>query len=139
MNADIEKSFEGCRLTAYLDSVGVPTIGYGHTRGVSMGDTCSQDQADEWLIDDLHDALASVQGNVTVPLTDPQLSALVDFVFNVGGKNFAHSTMLRLLNAGQYEQAENEFKKWNLAGGHVLAGLVRRRAAEAALFDSGIA
>ena len=139
MNTDIEKSFEGCRLSAYLDSVRVPTIGFGHTKDVQMGDTCTQDQADEWLIDDLHDALASVQNNVTVPLTDDELSALVDFVFNVGGKNFAHSTLLRLLNAGDFAGAENEFLKWNHAGGQVLAGLTRRRRAEAAMFDRGIA
>ena len=139
MNTDIEKSFEGCRLSAYLDSVRVPTIGFGHTKDVQIGDTCTQDQADEWLIDDLHDALASVQNNVTVPLADDELSALVDFVFNVGGKNFAHSTLLRLLNAGDYEGAEAQFAKWNMAGGHVLAGLTRRRAAEAAMFDQGIA
>ena len=138
MNTDIEKSFEGCRLSAYLDSVRVPTIGFGHTKDVQIGDTCTQDQADEWLIDDLHDALASVQNNVTVPLADDELSALVDFVFNVGGKNFAHSTLLRLLNAGDFAGAENEFLKWNHAGGQVLAGLTRRRRAEAAMFDQGI-
>jgi lysozyme len=142
MNTDIEKEFEGCKLVAYPDpgTGGVPwTIGYGHTLNVQPGDTCSQDQADEWLVDDLHDALASVQNNVIVPLSNDELSALVDFVFNVGGKNFASSTLLRLLNAGDYEGAAGQFERWNQAGGHVLAGLTRRRAAEAAMFSQGIA
>ena len=137
MNTEIEKEFEGCRFTAYKDSVGVWTIGYGHTKDVQPGDTCTQDEADEFLIDDLHDALASVQNNVTVPLTDDELSALVDFVFNVGGTNFAHSTLLRLLNAGDYEGAAQQFGRWNHAGAMVLAGLTRRRAAEAAMFEQG--
>ena len=139
MNTQIEKDFEGCRLTAYPDpgTGGAPfTIGYGHILGVQEGDTCTQDQADEWLLDDLHDAIATVQNDVIVPLNDNELSALVDFVFNVGGKNFAGSTLLRLLNTGQYEQAAAEFGKWNHASGHVLAGLTRRRAAEAALFKT---
>ena len=137
MNTDIEKEFEGCSLSAYPDpgSGGAPfTIGYGHTLGVQEGDTCTQDQADEWLIDDLHDALATVQKDVVVPLSEDELSALVDFVFNVGGRNFAGSTLLRLLNAGDYDGAAAQFGRWNRASGNVMAGLTRRRAAEAALF-----
>ena len=64
------KEFEGCRLAAYLDSVGVPTIGYGHTFGVKMGDVCTQDESDQFLLDDLRDAEKCVNGAVTVPLTE---------------------------------------------------------------------
>lgn len=139
MNTEIEKESEGCRLKAYPDpgTGGAPfTIGFGHTQGVQEGETCTQDQADEWLIDDLHDALATVRHDVIVPLTDNELSALVDFVFNVGGKNFAGSTLLRLLNEGKYDECAQQFTRWNKASGHVLAGLTRRRAAEAAMFKS---
>ena len=137
MNTDIEKENEGCRLIAYRDSVNVLTIGYGHTKNVREGQVISQDQADEWLIDDLHDALMYVNKDVKVPLSDGQLSALVDFVFNVGGKNFAGSTLLKLLNEGKYQEVIAQFARWNFAGGHVLVGLTRRRAAEAAMFKSG--
>ena len=139
MNTEIEKEFEGCRFEAYPDpgTGGVPwTIGYGHTKGVSQGDTCTQDQADEWLIDDLHDALQFVGEAVTVPLTDNQLSALVDFVFNVGGRNFASSTLLRLLNEGKYDEAAAQLTLWNHASGHVLAGLTKRRGAEVEVFKT---
>ena len=137
MNTDIEKENEGCRLIAYRDSVNVLTIGYGHTKNVRAGQTCTQDQADEWLIDDLHDALMFVGHAVTVPLTDKQLSALVDFVFNVGGRNFAGSTLLKLLNEGNYDEVAEQFGRWNHAGGLTLVGLTKRRAQEAAMFKSG--
>ena len=136
MNTEIEKEYEGCRLTAYRDSVGVLTIGYGHTKNVREGQTCTQDQADEWLIDDLHDALQFVGDAVTVPLTNNQLSALVDFVFNVGGRNFAGSTLLKLLNEGNYDEVAEQFGRWNHAGGKILVGLTRRRAAEAEMFKT---
>ena len=138
MNTQIEQDFEGCRLNAYLDSVNVPTIGFGHTLGVQMGDTITMDQAKTFLLADLQTALDAVRADVTSPLTDDEESALVDLVFNIGAGNFAHSTLLRLLNAGDYQGAEAEFGKWNHAGGQVLAGLTRRRAAEAAMFDQGI-
>lgn len=134
MNTDIEKEFEGCRLTAYPDSVGIPTIGYGHTLGVKLGDVITQAQADKFLLDDLKTAINAVHAAVHVPLTENEESALVDLVYNIGAGNFQHSTLLRLLNAGQHEAAADQFAAWNKAGGQVLAGLVRRRAAEAALF-----
>lgn len=141
MNTDIEKQFEGCKLTAYPDPAtgGEPwTIGYGHTGGVQPGDTITQDQADTLLLVDLKSAINAVESGVTTPLTDDEESALVDLVFNIGAGNFQHSTLLRLLNASDYVGADAEFQKWDHAGGKVLAGLTKRRAAEAALFKEGI-
>ena len=141
MSAELEKQYEGCRLMAYPDpgTGGVPwTIGYGHTKGVKQGDTCTQMQADAWLIEDIAWAVRAVSLAERVPLTDNEQEALVDFVFNVGATAFNASTLLRKLNAGDYEGASNEFARWNLAGGKVLSGLVKRRAAETALFKEDI-
>ena len=129
------KEFEGCRLTAYLDSVGVATIGVGHTKGVCMGDTCSQAQADSWLAQDVKEAEQCVDAAVTVPLTQHEFDALVSFTFNLGCGNLKKSTLLRLLNASDYDAAALEFRRWDKAGGQVLAGLTRRRDAEARLFE----
>lgn len=140
MDTTLEEEFEGCRLTAYPDpgSGGEPwTIGYGHTGGVVAGQTCTLEQAKSWLIEDMQKAVTAVEGIVTVPLSDAEESALVDFVFNLGGGNLSHSTLLRKLNAGDFAGAEAEFGKWNHASGRVLAGLTRRRAAEAAMFQQG--
>lgn len=126
--------FEGCRLEAYQDQVGVWTIGYGHTKGVVKGMKCTQEQAESWLMDDVLDACGAVMKLVKVPLTQNQYDALVDFVFNLGATKFAGSTLLKKLNAGDYVGASEEFKKWCLAGGQKSAGLLRRRNAEAALF-----
>lgn len=132
----LTEQFEGLRLEAYLDSVGVPTIGYGHTRGVKLGDACTAEQADAWLHDDIQCAVHAVNGLVKVELKQGQFDALVDFVFNLGAGNLAHSTLLKLVNAGDFLAAKNEFVKWNRAGGRVLSGLTKRREAEAALFAS---
>lgn len=131
----LTESFESCRLVAYQDSKGVWTIGWGHTRGVREGDTCTQEQADAWLLEDVQSAVDAVNRLVTVPLTQPQFDALVDFTFNAGEGNFANSTMLRLLNAGDSAGADAQFARWDMCGGAHLAGLARRRAAEAGEFD----
>lgn len=139
---DLEKEFEQCRLTAYPDpgTGGEPwTIGWGHTGGVKKGDTCTQEQADTWLLEDLQTAIDAVESGVTSQLTDKEKSALVDLVYNIGEGNFNRSTLLKLLNAGDYEGAVRQFAVWNKAAGKVLAGLVRRRAAEAALFKQDMA
>lgn len=129
---------EGRRLTAYADSVGVPTIGYGHTRGVKLGDTCSVQQADIWLTQDLEDAAAVVATLVKVPLTQGQFDALTDFVFNLGGKRLGESTLLILLNTGRKDAAADQLDRWvhgKVDGKDVvLPGLVKRRAAEKAMF-----
>jgi lysozyme len=129
---------EGCRLTAYQDSVGVWTIGVGHTIGVVPGMTITQEEADDLLAEDLANAEAAVNSLVKVPLSQPQFDALVDFVFNEGATQFRSSTLLRLLNAGDYEGADQQFARWDLAGGRVLAGLVTRRRLEAEMFEEGI-
>lgn len=131
---------EGVRLVAYQDSVGVWTIGCGHTgraqgQPVRDGDTCTYAQAMQWLRDDSQWAADAVNRDVKVPLTQHQFDALVDFVFNEGEGSFAGSTLLRLLNAGDYDGADAQFKRWNLAGGRVLAGLVTRRELEAEMFE----
>ena len=131
----LTESFESCRLQAYLDSAGVPTIGYGHTHGVTLGMSCTQEEAEQWLQQDIQVAAQAVNGMVTVALTQPEFDALVDFAFNLGAGNLQKSTLLRLLNAGDYKGAAAEFEKWDRAGGKVMAGLLRRRQAEEQMFD----
>ena len=128
------KSFEGVKLRSYKDSVGVWTIGYGHTDNVEPGDVITEAEAEGYLRDDLDDAERAVDAYVTVPLSDNQFAALVSFVFNLGPTAFNRSTLLKVLNQRNYKQAANEFLKWNRAGGKILAGLVRRREAERNLF-----
>jgi len=128
------KSFEQCRLSAYRDSAGIATIGWGHTDGVKMTDTCSQDQADRWLVGDVQAAVNACDANAPKNLTQNQFDALVVFTFNVGVGAEAHSTLLAKLNAGDTAGAADEFLKWNHAGGVVVDGLTRRRQAERALF-----
>jgi lysozyme len=130
----LTESFEGCRLAAYLDSVGVPTIGYGHTRGVHLGMTCDQPQAERWLIEDKAAAEANVNRAITIPITQGEFDALVDFDFNLGDGALNGSTLLKLVKAGRFDDAAKEFPRWDMAGGHHVAGLLRRRLAEQAEF-----
>lgn len=131
------KQFEGCKLTAYPDpgSGGEPwTIGYGHTGGVRPGQKITQAQADTWLLADYDEHEAKVRALVKVSLTENQLGALCSFTYNVGPNNLRTSTLLKLLNKGDYKGAADQLLVWNKASGHVLAGLVTRRAAERDLF-----
>jgi lysozyme len=107
------KDREGVRLKAYLCSAGVPTIGVGHTAGVKLGDTCTEQQALEWLREDLQWSEAAVR-QVKVPLEQHQFDALVSFVFNVGQGQFATSTLLKKLNVGDYEGAALQFDRWHI-------------------------
>lgn len=134
---DLIKSFEDCRLTAYQDSVGVWTIGYGHTNGVYAGMTITQAQAEEFLRSDLKTAENAVNGKVTYPITQNMFDALVSLTFNIGTGNFGSSTLLKKLNQGDINGAANEFDRWVYAGGKVEPGLVRRRAAEKEMFLNG--
>lgn len=135
---ELIKRFEKCRLEAYQDSVGVWTIGWGHTRHVVEGLTCDQAQADAWLNDDLENAVLAVNSSLApvaaAHLSQSKFDALVAFTFNVGVGAEAHSTLLRYVNALNFGQAADEFLKWNHAGGKVIAGLTARREAERALF-----
>lgn len=131
----LTEGFEGCKLTAYQDQVGKWTIGYGHTQNVFAGQTCTQEQADVWLQEDMEWAVRVVNALVTVPLSQGEFDALVDFTFNLGSGSLQHSTLLRLVNTQQFEAAANEFEKWDHAGGVAVAGLLRRRLGEKAEFQ----
>jgi lysozyme len=130
------KQFEGCKLKTYKDSVGVLTIGYGHTGAdVKTGMTITQAQAEELLKKDVARFEIGVTKLVdTIPQN--QFDALVSFAYNVGLMALEKSTLLRKLRAGDTLGAANEFPRWNKAGGRVLTGLTRRRAAEQKLFLS---
>lgn len=132
----LTENFEGIALTAYQDSIGRWTIGYGHTKNVKSGDTCTLQQAEQWLRDDVQWAVNCVNALVTVSITQSIFDALVDFTFNLGSGNLQHSSLLRLVNAGDFDAAANEFEKWDYAGGKQVAGLLRRRDAEKAEFVS---
>ena len=132
---EILKYFEGCKLTAYQDSLGVWTIGYGHTKGVYNGMTITQEEAEQMLLTELEEYEGYIENMVTVPLTQNQFDALVVWIYNLGPTNFKNSTLLKELNAGNYNAAGQEITRWNKAGGKVLAGLVKRREAEAELFN----
>jgi GH24 family phage-related lysozyme (muramidase) len=136
---DLIKQFEGCRLTAYQDSVGVWTIGYGLTSAaglikVTRGLKITQNQAEEYLVRSLEKYETAVMSLLKRPPTQNQFDAMVSFCYNVGPGNFAKSSVLTHFNAGSIIAAGNVFAKWNKAAGKVLAGLVKRRAAEAKLF-----
>ncbi|HAV2174444.1 TPA: lysozyme [Enterobacter cloacae] len=135
------KQFEGCKLTAYQDSVGVWTIGYGWTQPVDgkpirAGMTIKQETAERLLKTGLVSFESDVSRLVKVGLTQGQFDALVSFTYNLGARSLSTSTLLRKLNAGDYAGAADEFLRWNKAGGKVLNGLTRRREAERALFLS---
>ncbi|EOG1837700.1 lysozyme [Enterobacter hormaechei] len=135
------KQFEGCKLTAYQDSVGAWTIGYGWTKPVDgkpirAGMTIKQETAERLLKTGLVSYESDVSRLVKVGLTQGQFDALVSFTYNLGARSLSTSTLLRKLNAGDYAGAADEFLRWNKAGGKVLNGLTRRREAERALFLS---
>lgn len=135
----ITESFEGCVLHAYRDVAGVLSIGYGHTGSdVQEGQVITQAQAEILLKADIASSVVVVNHMVQVPLNQNQFDALVDFVFNVGQGNFYNSTLLRKLNAGDYAGAAEQFSAWVYAGGEVQPGLVRRRDAEAGLFNQAV-
>ena len=128
------KSFEGCELSAYRCSANVPTIGYGHTAGVSDGDTCTLEEAEEMLTEDLVEFENYVKKYVETDLEQNQFDSLVAWVYNLRPKNLSESTLLKELNAGNLEEVPRQMKRWNRAGGQVLDGLIRRREAESRLF-----
>jgi lysozyme len=134
----LTEQFEGCELTAYQDQVGVWTIGYGHTGpDVVSGLTITQQQAQDFLAQDVTSAAACINRSVTIQLSQDEFDALVDFVFNLGVGAFQGSTLLVDLNAGNITAAAAQFDLWDHAGGAVVAGLLRRRQAETALFEGG--
>lgn len=136
---DIIKRFESCQLQAYLCPAGFWTIGWGNIRyangeRVQKGDVITQEQADADLAYDVGDTERVISRNVIKPLSQNQFDALVSFVYNIGAPNFVGSTLIRLLNQGNYAWAAEQFDRWTYAKKVKLEGLVRRRAAERALF-----
>lgn len=136
-NIGIIKKHEGLRLEAYLPTPNdVWTIGYGHTHTAKQGMKITEPQAEELLRRDIAWAENAVNKSAVVPLTQNQFDALVSFVFNVGEGAFGSSTLLRMLNAKDYEGAANQLLRWNKQKGRVLNGLTKRREEERKLFLS---
>jgi lysozyme len=131
---DIIKQCEGCKLTAYTDSGGRVTIGWGHALDVSLGDIWTQSQADACLVSDINKVQAQIKSVVTVPLTDNQLSALTSFVYNLGIGNLQRSGLLKMLNREDYSGAADQFLLWDKIGMYKSPGLQARRSKERALF-----
>ena len=131
------KGYEGFRAQAYLDTGNVPTIGYGTTKGVKMGQTITKEQAEAFLVRDVQSAEKSVTQLVKVKLTQDQFDALVSFTYNLGHGNFAGSTLLSLLNQGNYPAVRTQLLRWNRDNGRIVDGLTRRRKAEGDLFATG--
>jgi len=129
------KKFEGCELEAYLCPANVWTIGYGRTKNVKEDDMCTYLQAEEWLEEELTEYENYVKNLVKVELNQNQFDALVCWTYNLGPSNLSKSTMLKLLNAGDYHTVPSQMKRWNKSKGEVLDGLVRRREAESLLFE----
>jgi GH24 family phage-related lysozyme (muramidase) len=135
---ELLKQFEGCRLTAYQDSVGVWTIGFGTTAGVKEGQTISQVKAEEYLRSDLAIFEKAVTESLKAPVNQNQFDALVSFTYNVGVSAFRSSTLLNLINEKTDKKVvAAEFSKWVKAGNQTLPGLVSRRKAESELFLKG--
>ena len=130
------KKFEGCDLKSYQDSVGVWTIGYGHTKGVEEGQEITQDEGEEMLASELGEYEGYINDMVECDLEQHQFDALVAWVYNLGPTNLRSSTMLKRLNANDLDDVPNQIKRWDKAGGKVLQGLVRRREAEALMFQN---
>ncbi len=138
---DLICGFEGKRLTAYDDGVGVWTIGFGTTvypngMKVKKGDTCTEAQAKAYMAHDLKKFETAVNNAVTVPLSQNQFDALVSLAYNIGTNAFSKSTLMKKLNANDIRGAADQFDVWVNAGGKRMQGLVNRRAKEKALFLS---
>lgn len=138
------QEFESCRLKSYKCSAGRDTIGWGSTKNVKPGMHISQAEAEARLKADIGEVEAGVNKLVKVKITQGMFDALTSFAFNCGldidadaiAEGLGDSTLLKKLNAGDYQGAANEFLKWNRGGGQVLPGLTRRREAERKLFLS---
>lgn len=133
------KSFENCRLEAYRDIKGILTIAYGHTANVKEGDACTQEQADQWLSEDLQKACDCVLNGLDCALTQNEADALFSLTYNIGCGNFHHSILRLCLSRGQYNKAADQFLVWchaTMPDGSkpVVQGLLARRQTERALF-----
>ena len=128
------KKYESCRLTSYEDGAGIWTIGWGHTKGVTEGMTCTQEQADQWFEEDLAETTKAVDGLVPVTLNNNQFSACVSLAYNIGTGKFASSTLLQLLRQGNIAGAADQFPRWDKVAGVPNDGLLKRRNEERQLF-----
>lgn len=137
---ELIKKFEGCELEAYQCAAGVWTIGYGHTKDIQEGDKWTEEKAEFMLWRELEDEYEHyINALVTAPMNQCQFDALVSWVYNLGPANLKASTLLKKLNAGDYENVPSQIKRWNKATVNgerkVLPGLARRREAEALMFE----
>lgn len=131
---DLIKRFEGCKLYAYRDSVGVLTIGYGTTKGVKAGMSITQQQAESFLKRDIV-PLEKVLNSMNINFTQGQFDALISFQYNLGAANFKSSTMYKkIISKASDTDITDQMIKWHNAGGKPLLGLKRRRVAEANMF-----
>ena len=137
--ANIVPGLEGKKNDAYMDPVGIPTICYGHTKGVKAGQSLTDDECDRLLLEDLGDALAVVDHRVHVPMTETRRAALASFVYNVGPSKFVDSTLLAYMNQGRTREACDQLMRWVYAEGRRLPGLVKRREIERELCLMGVA
>ena len=141
---DLVIGFEGYSSTPYRCAAGVWTIGYGTTRYPDgrrvTGDDpeCTKEQAEAWLHHELEKAERTVIRYTSIYLNDLQRAALASFVYNLGSGAFRASTLRRRINSNNWEDVPYQLSRWNKAGGRVLRGLVRRRAAEAELWTNGV-
>lgn len=134
---ELIKQFESCRLEAYQDIVGILTIGFGHTgTDVTPGMEIDRTTAEAILCEDLDKFERGVEKRLKVKVNSNEFSALVCLAFNIGLGNFGSSTLLKLLNSGDFSGAAGQFERWSKAGGQTISGLVRRRKAERDLFLS---
>ena len=133
---DLIKHFEGFEDTAYLCPANVWTIGYGRTRNVKEGDRITEPQAERDLLEELEEFKHQVLNSVKVELTQNELDALTSWTYNLGVGNLNSSTLLKKLNTGDKDSVPSEMLRWNKAAGKVLAGLTRRREAEAKLWET---
>lgn len=131
---DLLKNFEGWRSAAYLDVVGVPTIGYGFTKGVKLGDRMTPEEGEKRLKEEVAAFEDAVRKACTRTPTENELGALVCFAYNVGINAFRGSSPLRLHNVGAKKAAGDALLLWSKAGGKTVSGLLRRREAERALY-----
>ena len=129
------KKFEGCELEAYKCAAGVWTIGYGSTKGVKEGDSLTQEDADKLLRHEMNEYEGYIKDMVKIDLKQNEFDSLVSWVFNLGPANLKTSTMLKVINDNKLEEVPSQMKRWNKANGKVLEGLIRRREAEALLFQ----
>jgi lysozyme len=130
-----QPQMENCKLVAYSDGIGIPTIGIGHTKNVEIGNTCTLDQAYAWALKDLATASDTVNAAITKPMLQREFDAFCSLCFNIGAGNFMkHFSGVGLFNMGQKQMCADHFLLWNKAGGEVEQGLVTRRTSERAMF-----